>query len=60
MKNMILLQKTEDGELYCREISQKGIEYYLDLKDDDQDEAYWELGQRVWISEIEKILDKDV
>lgn len=56
MKNLIMLYKTDDGEIYCQEISKKGVEYIE--KDNTGD--YWEEGGTITLDEIEAMLDKEV
>lgn len=56
MKNIVILQKDEDGSIWCSQISDKGVKYI----DQDIDEGYWdELGTIVF-DELEEILDKDI
>lgn len=57
MKNVILLQKDKDGNIYCKQITKKGVEYSENL---EGSEGFWEEGGTVLLEEIEEILDKDI
>ncbi len=56
MKNLIMLYKTDDGEIYCQEISKKGVEYV----ETDNSGDYWEEGVVITLDKIEALLDKEV
>ena len=55
MNNIVVLQKTEDGQIHCRELSEKGIEFH---KDEMEDEGYWNEGGTILLDELDKILSK--
>jgi len=57
MKNMVILQKNEDGNIYCQQITEKGIEY---VNSDVEDEGYWEEGGTILPDELEEILNREV
>lgn len=58
MKNMIVLQKDEDGKIYCKQISEEGKAFHLD--DDSVDGGMWDEGGVILLEELEEILDKEV
>lgn len=57
MNNMVVLQKTEDGTIYCQQIAEKGIEW---INDGGVDEGMWENGGTITLDELEEILDKKI
>ena len=57
MNNMIVLQKNEDGNIYCQQITQKGKKY---VEGTEKDEEYWEEGGTILLDEIEEILNRKV
>lgn len=57
MKNIILLYKDEDGNLYCQQITEKGKEY---VEADLEDHGMWEEGGTITIDELDEILDRDI
>ena len=59
MKNMVVLQKNEDGKIYCKQISEKGKEFHL-TPIEESDEGYWEKGGTILLDELEEILNKEV
>jgi len=59
MKNMVVIQKDEDGKIYCSQISEKGKEFHLTLTE-ESDEGYWEKGGTIVLEELEEILDREV
>ena len=59
MKNIVILFKTEDGDIYCKEITKKGIEYANNM-DKQEDLGYWEDGGTILLEELEEILDKEI
>jgi len=59
MKNMVVLQKNEDGNIYCKQISEKGREFHLDPTS-EKDEGYWEDGGTILLEELEEILNKEI
>lgn len=59
MNNMILLQKNEDGKIYCKAITQKGKEYHLDITA-EHDSGMWEKGGTILLEELEEILNKEI
>ena len=56
MKNMIVLQKLDDGSIYCQQLSTKGKEYIKVYKD----QGMWEDGGTITLDEIEEILDREI
>jgi len=54
---MVVLQKDENGKIYCTQISEKGVLYY---NDGNNDEGYWEEGGTILLEELEEILDREV
>lgn len=56
MKNIIVLQKDEDDNIFCQQITEKGIEFYNNAEDD---EGMWEDGGTITLDEIEEILNKE-
>ena len=57
MKNIIVLQKEEDGSILCQQITEKGIEFYLG---DNEDHEMWEDGGTITLDEIEEILNREI
>ena len=55
MKNMVVLKKDEDGNIYCWQISEQGIEEWENEEDND----YWDAGGTILLDELEEILDKE-
>lgn len=63
MKNMILLQKKNGENIYCRQISKKGIEFIKNSEksSDEMDyNAFWEKGGTILLDELEEILDREI
>jgi len=58
MKNMVVLQKDEDGNIWCQQLTEKGIKFVENV--DSEDDEYWEKGGTIVLDEIEEILDKEV
>jgi uncharacterized protein YaaQ len=58
MKNVIALQKDEDGNIICRQLTQKGKEYAEEIG--ITDEGYWEDGGTILLEEIDEILDREI
>jgi len=59
MNNMILLQKNEDGSIYCKAITQKGKEYHLDPTA-EHDDGFWDKGGTILLEELEEILNREI
>ncbi len=59
MNNMVVLQKDEDGNIYCKQISEKGKEFHLTLTE-ESDKGYWKSGGTILLEELEEILDKGI
>lgn len=57
MKNIIVLQKQEDGTLYCSQITKTGIE---SMKEEGENPGFWDDGGSITFEEIEEILNKDI
>jgi len=57
MKNIVMLQKDENGDIYCQEISKKGLKYMEDVEDDL---SFWSEGGVILLKELEEILDKEI
>ena len=57
MKNIVMLQKQDDGTILCQQITKKGIEY---IDADHEDHGYWEEGGTILLDELEKILDREI
>lgn len=60
MKNMVVLYQTDDGEIYCKQLTKKGIEYVTEVGYDEDPDGYWEEGGTIFLDELVEILDKDV
>lgn len=58
MKNIVLLYKTDDGNIYCQQVSEFGKKYILENQDEEQ--VYWEEGGTITLDELEEILDKEI
>ncbi len=57
MKNVIMLHKTEDGNIRCQQITKKGKRYMETVQDDP---VYWEDGGTIVLDELEEILDREI
>ena len=57
MKNIVMLYKDEDDNIYCQQITQKGKEY---VEADEPDHGMWEDGGTITIDELEEILDREI
>lgn len=60
MNNMILLQKKEDGTIFCSQITEKGKEYVEIFDDAGIDKGYWEDGGTITLDEIDEILNREI
>lgn len=58
MKNMVVLQKNEDGNIYCYGITDKGVDFFNSPLEDDK--GYWDDGGTILLEELEEILDREV
>jgi len=58
MKNIIILKKDENGNIFCRQITLKGKE--LTEKRAFVKDNYWETGGTILLDEINEILDKEI
>lgn len=57
MKNIVVLQKNEDGDVECQQITEKGKQFMLDVL---EDEGHWDEGGTILLDELEEILDRDI
>lgn len=57
MNNMVILQKDDDGNIYCRQLNEKGITY---AKSDNEDDGMWEEGGTITLEELDEILNCEV
>jgi len=57
MKNVVMLYKDEDGNIYCQQITKKGVEY---AQNQVEDNGYWEDGGTILLEELEEILDREI
>ena len=57
MKNIITLQKDEDGIIYCQQITESGIEF---VNNDEDDRGHWDEGGTIELNEIDEILNKEI
>ena len=57
MKNVVCLQKQEDGSIHCSQITMKGKEQ---VEHGTVDDGYWEEGGTITLDELEEILDKEI
>lgn len=58
MKNIVILKKDENGNIYCKEISSKGIEYIN--SEDCEDMGFWDEGGTILLEELDEILNKEI
>ena len=58
MKNIVVLYKDEDGDIYCHQITNKGKDYYESGVQDHHD--MWETGGTILLNELEEILDREI
>jgi hypothetical protein len=56
MKNMIVLQKLDDGSIWCQQITVKGKEFIKVYKD----QGMWEEGGTIVLDEIDEILNREI
>ena len=56
MKNVIVLQKLDDGSIYCQQITEKGKEYMKVY----EDQGMWAEGGTILLEEINEILDREI
>jgi len=56
MKNMVALQKTENGDIYCYQLGDKGVDHLLK----GIDEGYWQAAGIISLEELEEILDREI
>ncbi len=56
MKNMIVLQKLDDGSIYCQQITEKGKEFIKVY----EDQGMWEEGGTIVLDELYEILDREI
>lgn len=61
MKNVVILQKDEDGRIHCSQITKEGVEYAMnpDIVA-EKNVQYWEEGGFIELDELEEILDKEI
>jgi hypothetical protein len=57
MKNIVTLQKDEDGNIYCKQLSKTGKKY---VQDTTEDPGFWDEGGTILLEELEEILDKEI
>jgi len=57
MKNIVVLQKNEHGDIECQQITEKGQQFMLDGL---EDEGHWDEGGTILLDELEEILDRDI
>jgi hypothetical protein len=61
MKNIVTLQKDEEGNIYCQEISEEGLKLIKRINDGEiKDTGYWDKGGTILLDELEEILDKEI
>jgi len=58
MKNMVILQKDDDGNIVCAQISEGGKAFVEE--GEEGDEQYWEAGGTILLDELNEILDKEI
>lgn len=60
-RNMVVLFKTSDGQIYCKQITPEGLEAIggnFD-KESEFEDIYWEAGGTITLDELDEILSKD-
>jgi hypothetical protein len=57
MRNMVVLQKNDDGSVHCRQLSEEGI---VHAKSTESTDDMWEEGGTILLDELEEILDREV
>jgi len=57
MRNMVILQKTENGNIYCKQITEAGKKEHFSKT---YDPGFWEDGGTIVLDELEEILDREV
>ena len=58
MKNLVCLQKNDDGKIVCWAISEKGAEFSKAGESESTD--FWNDGGTILLEELEEILDREV
>ena len=58
---MVVLYKTEEGDIYCSEITEKGLAAVEAMNSGlEEDDGYWAQGGTIVLDELEEILDRQV
>lgn len=58
MKNIVVLQKDEDGNIVCQQITKEGIEWMKENGDEEED--FWEDGGSILLNELDEILNREI
>ena len=58
MRNMVILQKDEDGNIICSQLSEEGKEFVEDGEEGEVD--FWCPGGTILLEELEEILDREI
>jgi len=60
MKNMVVLQLNDDGNLHCRQLTDEGVEFVREFgKTQGTRDPYWEEGGTIVLDELIEILNKE-
>jgi hypothetical protein len=58
MKNIVVLQKDEDGDIICQQVTKKGIKWMK--KHEGEEDKCWEDGGSILLDELDDILNIDI
>ncbi len=56
MKNIVILYKTDDDDIYCHEVSKEGLEHI----ENPASPMFFKEGVAISLDVLEEILDKEV
>lgn len=59
MKNVVVLYKNDDGDVYCRQLTEEGKKHMLAEREENET-VYWEDGGTILLDELEEILDREI
>lgn len=62
MNNVVVLYKTEEGYLYCRQITEEGKKFLemMEAGVTTDGPSYWEDGGTILLEELMEILDREI
>lgn len=60
MNNVVVLYKTEEGILHCRELSDKGRTHLEEINTSGEDEGFWKEIKIIQLEDLDEILNKQI